>query len=204
LLAEIAADKRMHLVAGLAERAGDRVFNSAVLVGPRGHVGTYRKVHLFSEETRWFAPGTEGFTVWDLPAPTAVGGGSARVGMMICFDWIVPEAARTLALRGADLIAHPANLVLPYCPDAMVTRCLENRVWAVTANRIGAEERGGKAPLRFIGRSEVVSPSGEILYRASTDQVELRVVEIDPAQARDKHLNLFNDLFAQRRPELYG
>jgi predicted amidohydrolase len=84
-----------------------------------------------------------------------------------------------------------------------VTRCLENRVWAVTANRIGAEERGGKAPLRFIGRSEVVSPSGEILYRASTDQVELRVVEIDPAQARDKRLNLFNDLFAQRRPDLY-
>lgn len=195
LLAEIAADKSVYLVAGLAERAGDRVFNSAVLVSPRGHVGTYRKAHLFSEETLWFAPGTEGFSVWDI--------GSARVGLMICFDWIVPEAARTLALRGADLIAHPANLVLPYCPDAMVTRCLENRVWAVTANRIGAEERGGKAPFRFIGRSEVVSPRGEILYRASTDQEELRVVEIDPAAARDKRLNPFNDLFAQRRPELY-
>ncbi len=196
LLAEIAADKQMHLVAGLAERADGRAYNSAVLVGPRGHVGTYRKVHLFSEETLWFAPGTEGFIVWDI--------GSARVGIMICFDWIVPEAARALALKGADLIAHPANLVLPYCPDAMVTRCLENRVWAVTANRIGTEARGGKTPLRFIGQSEVVSPRGEILYRASFDQEELRVVEIDPSAARDKRLNPYNDLFAQRRPELYG
>ncbi len=112
--------------------------------------------------------------------------------------------ARALALKGADLIAHPANLVLPYCPDAMVTRCLENRVWAVTANRIGTEARGGKTPLRFIGQSEVVSPRGEILYRASFDQEELRVVEIDPSAARDKCLNPYNDLFAQRRPELYG
>ncbi len=86
----------------------------------------------------------------------------------------------------------------------MVTRCLENRVWAVTANRIGTEARGGKTPLRFIGQSEVVSPRGEILYRASFDQEELRVVEIDPSAARDKRLNPYNDLFTQRRPELYG
>src|SRR5207253_5521489 len=72
--------------------------------------------------------------------------------MMVCFDWFFPESVRTLALAGAEIIAHPSNLVLPYCPDAMVIRCLENRVFAVTANRIGAEKRGRKPPLTYIGQ----------------------------------------------------
>ena len=128
----------------------------------------------------------------------------AKVGLMICFDWYYPESARTLALKGAEIICHPSNLVLPHCPDAMVTRCLENRVFAITANRIGTEARGGKPPLTFIGNSEVVAPRGKILQRAPRDREEVAVVEIDPAEAADKVLNPYNDLLRDRRIELYN
>ena len=117
--------RSLHVVVGLAERAQDHLYNSAVLIGPNGYIGTYRKIHLFFEETLWFTPGNTGFQVWDI--------GQAKVGLLVCFDWFYPEAARTLALQGADILCHPSNLVLPHCPDAMVTRCLENHVFAITA-----------------------------------------------------------------------
>ncbi len=195
-LVDLAARRGMTIVAGLPERAGAQCFNAAVVVGPQGVLGCYRKTHLFFEETLWFTPGDSGFHVWDL--------GLAKVGVMICFDWYYPEAARTLALQGADIIAHPSNLVLPHCPDSMVTRCLENRVFSVTANRIGSEARGGKDPLTYIGMSEVVGPRGRILHRAPRESEELTIVEIDPAEARMKALNTYNDLLRDRRPALYG
>ena len=195
-LTDIARAGRMHLVAGLAERAGSRCYNSAVLVGPDGLVGLYRKTHLFFEETLFFSPGDTGFQVWDI--------GQAKIGIMVCFDWFYPEAARTLALKGAEILCHPSNLVLPHCPDAMVTRCLENRLFSVTANRIGWEERGGKERLTFIGRSEVVTPRGKILHRAPEDHEDLAVLDIEPAEARNKALNPYNDLLRDRRSTLYS
>jgi len=194
-LIEVARAAGMHLVAGLAERDGARYYNSAVLLGPSGFLGVYRKTHLFFEETLFFTPGDTGFHVWDI--------GVAKVGLLICFDWLYPEAARTLALKGAEVLCHPSNLILPHCPDAMVTRCLENRVFAVTANRIGSEARGGKERLTFIGNSEIVSPRGTVLRRAPGDLEDLAVVEIDPAEARTKSLNPYNDLLRDRRPHLY-
>jgi predicted amidohydrolase len=195
-LIELSKAKSLHIVAGIAERDGDSVYNSAVLTGPDGYIGVYRKTHLFYEEKLWFTPGDTGFRVWE----THIG----KIGIMICFDWFFPESARTLALRGADIIAHPANLVLPYCPDAMPTRCLENRVYAVTANRTGREERGGKKGLEFIGTSGIVSPKGKVLYRAARDSEEFGIAEIDIAAARDKNLNSFNNLFEDRRKEYYA
>ena len=194
-LVDIAKRRKMHLVAGLPERSGPRCYNSAVVVGPSGFLGCYRKTHLFDEETQCFTPGDSGFLVWDI--------GSAKIGIMICFDWYYPEAARTLAMLGADIICHPSNLVLPNCPDSMPVRCLENRVFAVTCNRIGREARGGKERLTYIGQSEVVTPKGVIQHRASRDQQELTIVEIDPAQARNKSLNRYNDLLRDRRASLY-
>ncbi|TAJ07690.1 MAG: acyltransferase [Nitrospirae bacterium] len=194
-LLEIARRQRCHLVAGLPERHQGRCYNSALLAGPGGVVGVYRKTHLFFEETLFFAPGDTGFQVWDI--------GQAKVGVMLCFDWFYPESARALALKGAEILCHPSNLVLPHCPDAMVTRCLENRLFSVTANRIGSEERGGKDRLTFIGSSEIVTPKGHILHRAARDQEELTVLEIDPAEARNKTLNRYNDLLRDRRPKLY-
>jgi predicted amidohydrolase len=194
-LIELAKHRRMVVVAGLPERAGDVCYNSAVVVGPSGFMGCYRKTHLFFEETLFFTPGDTGFQVWDI--------GPAKIGVMICFDWYYPEAARTLTLKGAEIICHPSNLVLPDCPNSMPIRCLENRVFAITCNRIGSEARGGKDPLVFIGNSEVVAPRGAILHRAPRDHEELRVVEIDPADARNKALTAYNDLLRDRRESLY-
>jgi predicted amidohydrolase len=192
---ELAGDRGLFVVAGLPERSADRYYNSAIVVGPTGFMGLYRKTHLFFEETLFFSPGDTGFQVWDA--------GEVKLGVMICFDWFYPESVRTLALKGADIICHPSNLVLPHCPDAMVTRCLENRVFAVTANRIGSEERGGRERLTYIGQSEVVTPRGQILHRGSVDREELTVVEIDPLEARDKALNRYNDLLRDRKTEYY-
>jgi predicted amidohydrolase len=194
-LCEIARARRMHLVAGVPERDGSRHYNSAVVVGPGGVLGCYRKTHLFFEETKFFTPGDSGFQVWNI--------GVAKIGVMVCFDWFYPEAARTLALKGADIICHPSNLVLPHCPDSMVTRCLENRVFSITANRIGSERRGGKRMLTYIGKSEVVTPRGRILKRAPEKREQMGIVEIDPKDARDKALNRYNDLLRDRRPKFY-
>lgn len=192
-LSEFASDQESYVVYGFAER-GPNLYNSAALVGPTGLVGRYRKVHLFDRESRFFAPGDLGFPVYDTPI--------GRVGMMICFDWIYPESARTLALKGTQIIAHPANLVMPHCPDALVTRCLENRVFAACANRVGREDRGGH-DLRFIGKSEIVSPRGEILVRLGGGDAGVAVSEIEPALSDDKRINDHDDLLRGRRTVCY-
>jgi predicted amidohydrolase len=101
-------------------------------------------------------------------------------------------------------VAHPSNLVLPHCPGAMPVRCLENRLYSVTANRIGVEHRKEGEPLRFIGRSLISSPQGKVLVSAPEDREILLFADIDPAEARSKVLNAFNDLFRDRRPEKYS
>ncbi len=195
MLSELSHEKGMYIVAGLPERDGGKFYNSAILTGPEGLMGVYRKTHLYFEEKLYFSPGDTGFRVWD----TEIG----RIGIMICFDWFFPEAMRSLALNGADIVAHPSNLVLPYCPDAMPLRCLENRVYAVTANRTGKEERKAGQPLKFIGQSLIVSPEGKVLIKASVEEERLLIAELDPKTARNKALNPLNDIFKDRVPEAY-
>ena len=187
------------IVAGIAEAHGGRLYNSAVVVTPRGWLGTYRKTHLFYHETRHFTPGNTGFRVWTVADRRGL---SYRLGVMICFDWIFPESARALALAGADVVAHPSNLVLPHCPDAMPVRALDNRVFTATANRVGSDT-DGRETLTFIGRSRICSPRGAVLAEASATEFGVVSAEIDPREARDKTLNPFNDLFGDRRPDLY-
>jgi len=128
----------------------------------------------------------------------------ARIGMMICFDWAFPEIARSLALQGADLLCHPSNLVLPgHCQLAMRARCLENGIFAITANRCG-EDRRPQGTLRFTGRSQIVGTRGEVLVRAPAATAAVRVAEIDPASSRDKNLTPRNHLLRDRRPEFYS
>jgi predicted amidohydrolase len=194
-LCKLATKKGAYLVAGLIEKSGERCFNASVLVGPTGYLATYRKIHLFYEETLWFDPGDQDPVVHDI--------GICRIGLMICFDWLFPETSRILSLKGADIICHPANLVLPYCQEAMVTRCLENHIYAITANRTGNETRGERS-FQFTGRSQITGPDGMILYRAAGESEESGVVEIDPLLARDKAINPYNDLFRSRRTEHYG
>lgn len=187
------------LVAGIPEREDSFFYNSAVAVEPNGQVHRYRKVHLFYRENEHFTPGDMGFPVVDV---TTRGGVVYRLGVMVCFDWYFPEAARTLATKGADVIAHPSNLVLPHCPDAMPVRARENHVFTITANRTGQESRGDET-LRFIGTSEICNPNGEILQRAGTEEETVDTVSFDPLSARDRHINSYNDVLADRRPEMY-
>lgn len=198
-LREWASSLDATLVAGVAEQEGELFYNSAVVVRPTGTVDTYRKVHLFYEETRLFEPGNLGFPVFDIVTGAGV---EYRLGVMVCFDWYFPEAARTLALNGADVIAHPSNLVLPHCPDSMPIRARENHVFTITANRYGEEEKGDER-LTFIGMSEVCDSSGTILQRADQQGDEVGVLDIDPLAARNRQINDYNNVLADRRPDMY-
>jgi predicted amidohydrolase len=123
---------------------------------------------------------------------------------MLCFDWIYPEAARALSLKGADVIAVPSNLILPWCQRAMVIRAVENRVYTVVANRHGTEARGGgQEALTFTGGSQIVAPDGEILASLGADEDGDASAEVDPAEARDKRVTPENDILADRRPSFY-
>jgi predicted amidohydrolase len=178
---------------GFAEKSGDVYYNSMSFVTPSGIIATYRKSHLFFEERFFFQPGNTGFSVLEYE--------NVKFGMMICWDWIYPEAMRTLALKGAQIILQAANLVTPYCPNAMVTRAVENRLFIVTADRAGDEIRDSKE-YHFIGMSQVVAPNGAILVRVGEESCA-RVVDVNPDEALDKKMNIHNDLFADRRNELY-
>jgi predicted amidohydrolase len=193
-LKRLAKANRVNLVAGFAESHAGKVYNSAALIRSNGAVDLYRKTHLFWHEQKWFSPGDTGFRVFSV--------GRVKVGLMICFDWFFPEAARTLALRGAQVICHPSNLVLPHCPASMPVRALENRVFTVTANRTGRERRGDR-DLRFIGQSVICGPDRKVLAGANSTEECVTTVEIDPARAKDKKVTPRNDLFKDRRREFY-
>ncbi|MEJ2761881.1 MAG: nitrilase-related carbon-nitrogen hydrolase, partial [Gammaproteobacteria bacterium] len=102
-----------------------------------------------------------------------------------------------------DVVCHPSNLVLSYCQQTMLARSLENRVFAVTANRFGSDNRPHGA-LKFTGRSQVVAPGGELLFRAAAQRELLHITSIDPEAARDKFITGQNDLIVDRRPAFYG
>ncbi|MFX0018361.1 MAG: nitrilase-related carbon-nitrogen hydrolase [Promethearchaeota archaeon] len=182
------------IVGGFIEKAGDDIYNSAFLILNNNIIGIYRKLHLYYKEKLWFKQGNLALDVFEIKGFT--------IGMMICFDWFFPETMRSLSLLGADIIAHPANLVLPYCQKAMVIRCLENRVYAVTSNRIGEEKRGPDNFL-FTGVSQITSYNGEVLSRAPSDELFLDFIDIDVNKARNKKLNEYNDLFNDRRVDYY-
>jgi len=183
-----------YCVTGFAERAPGACFNSALLLGPEGLVHTYRKLHLFCEEKTIFEAGDRPLAVHEIAG--------IRMGMMICFDWALPEVARTLALKGADVICHPSNLVLDYCQQTMKARCIENSIFAVTANRYGTDERT-HGTVTFTGRSQIVDPRGNVLHRSTRGEDDLVIVDIDVNRARDKKITPWNDLLGDRRPEFY-
>lgn len=183
------------VVGGFVERVEDRLYNAALACAAGRVLASYRKVHLFGFEREVFERGRGPFPV--------VEHADLRVGIMICFDWRFPEAARSLALGAADVIAHPSALVTTLCPAAMVTRALENGVYTVTAGRVGTEHRPPRPALRFTGGSRVVAPTGEVLADAPSDAPGLLEASIDRAKARDKRLPSGNDLFLDRRPSAY-
>jgi predicted amidohydrolase len=198
-VAEVSAATGCGCVLGLLERDGTKLYNACVLVGPKGVLGTYRKVHLPYLGIDMFAdPGDRPFAVHDL--------GGLRVGMHICYDGSFPETARILTLLGADLVILPTNWPThSECAAEHMTptRAMENTIYYMAVNRVG-EESG----FRFIGSSSIADPSGKILARAGEGEAVI-AAEVDPQKARKKHLvrvpgrheiNRVGD----RRPRFYG
>jgi predicted amidohydrolase len=190
-LQKVCAERQFHIVTGFNERDGEKLFNTAVLIGPSGVVGKYRKMHLFMDEKDIFEPGDLGLPVFDI--------GTCRIGLLICFDWIFPEVWRILALKGADIICHPSNLVIPgLCQKAIPVHAVCNRVFVITANRIGTER-----DLTFTGLSTIADPKANILIQASPDRDEVGLVDVDIALARNKNTTPRNHVFDDRRPNEY-
>lgn len=165
-----------------------------MLVYPNGEIQVYRKTHLFYKEKKLFEPGNTGLNVFQYKG--------VNLGLMICFDWIFPESVRTLALKGADIICHSANLVLPFCQKAMITRSIENRIFTITANRFGLEKNAGDE-FSFTGMSQITDIKGNRLTQAGKNEECVKIVEIDPTEARDKKVTEWNDIFLDRREEFY-
>ena len=193
-LIELAKEKDGYIVCGICEKSSETFFNSSVLVGPEGFVGKYRKVHLFDNEKLFFQPGDGPFQLYDIRG--------MKVGLLICWDWIFPEATRSLALQGMDVLAHSTNLVLSYCQTSMITRSIENQIFTITSNRTGIETNGDTT-LHFKGQSQVTTPDAKRLAQAGTEKEEVQIVEIDLKEARDKWLSERNHIFSDRRPDMY-
>lgn len=190
-LTHTAHKKGCSIVSGFNELDGSSLYNTAVLVTASGLVGKYRKIHLFWNEVDLFEPGDVGLPVFDI--------GSLRLGILICFDWMFPEVWRILALKGADLIAHPSNLVLPYCQQAVAVHALCNRVYVATANRIGTERN-----LTFTGGSLVASPLGEKVIEAPVNGSFSASCSMDLSLTREKKITPRNTLAESRRPDCYS
>jgi len=195
ILLQISRETQSAIVIGVIESLAQKIYNSAAVFDNGAYRGAYRKIHLFFEEKRWFHAGEQTPPIYEIDG--------IRVGIMICFDWIFPEIARSLALRGTQVLAHPANLVLPYCQDAMITRSLENRIFSATANRIGSESINPAAPLTFTGKSQITDPTGKRLGQLTPDREDVLIVDIDPSEALEKSITPLNDLFEDRKPDLY-
>ncbi len=191
---DLAKQENATIAAGFLESEDNKFYNSQLIVSPEGDQIVYRKIHLFLDEKDIFEPGNTGFDIFQL--------GNVNLGMMICFDWIFPESARTLTLMGADIICHSANLVLPFCQKAMITRSIENGVFTITANRTGIDKLGEKS-LTFTGMSQVTDPKGNVLIQAGIDEEVVSFVDIEPRKAREKCITEKNHLLKDRRKKFY-
>jgi predicted amidohydrolase len=201
-LCQLAQELALYIVCGLAERDGDSFFNSAVLCGPKGFIGKYRKLHLWNRENLFFQKGNLGSPVFE----TEFG----KIGIAICYDGWFPETFRQLVMQGAGLICVPTNWV-PMAghgeqPEAMANILLKaaahsSAVYIASANRIGTE-RGQ----HFIGQSLIVGPDGwPIAGPASQRDEEILSAPVSLGGLEQKRiLNEFNNVLGDRREDVYG
>lgn len=201
-LAETASAMTMHVVAGFSERDGERLFNSAAVIGPDGLLGVYRKNHLWAEEALYFEPGDRGFPVFT----TRLG----RIAPLICYDGWFGESWRRCGLAGADIACVPTNWVpMPGQPGNLPAManilCMagahSNGIFVAAACRIGTE-RGQP----FIGQSLIVGPQGwPLAGPAAEDEPAILLAQCDLAEARRaRSVNSFNHLLRDRRRDIYG
>lgn len=189
------------IVAGICERAGGKLYNAAVIVGPEGYIGTYRKVHLWGEENLYFEPGDLGVPVFHTPF--------GRLSVAICYDGWFPETYRLAALQGADILCIPTNWVpMPAQPEGMMVMANilamggahSNSMFVAAADRVGTE-RGQP----FLGRSLIASHTGfPLAGPASADREEILIAQVNLSDARRKRvLNSFNQPLRDRRIDVY-
>ena len=190
----------LFVVVGMLERAGDRLFNVAVLLGPAGVVGVYRKIHLpFLGVDRFTDPGDRPFAIFE-----AAG---VRLGLCICYDGSFPETGRVLTLLGADVLVIATNWPIQSASTAdhlPACRAIENVVYVMAVDRVGTE-RG----CLFAGRSSIVDPDGTIVAKAGPTEPAILYAEVDPAVSRRKRLirvpGVYElDRIGDRRPEFYA
>jgi len=203
--------KNSTIIAGIAEKSNGKFYNTAIIISKGKFIGKYRKIHLFYKEKNIFTPGKKiGLFKID----------GVNIGIIICFDWIFPELSRKLAIRGADVIVHPSNLILKGLGQkAMLTRSVENRIFTITANRIGIENRDNSTRnnemnlnlrvndnknkiYKFTGESQITSPNMKILVKAESNKQICKSVTVDIFEARNKKItkmnNLLNDIKIQK------
>jgi len=192
----------VYIVAGVAEREGDTLYNAAVVIGPDGYIGKYRKLHLWNNENLYFTPGDLGVPVFDTPF--------GRIGIAVCYDGWFPEVYRLAALQGADLVCVPTNWVPmsgqpdghePMAVTLAMASAHSNGMFIACADRVGVER--GQA---FIGKSLIVDCSGwPVAGPASAHEQEVIYADVDLSRAgKKRQLNEFNQLLKDRRSDVYG
>ncbi len=198
-----AKEHQVYIVGCLPELEGVVLFDTAVLVGPDGFIGKYRKTHLWNEEKLYFSPGDLGYPVFD----TKIG----RIGLLVCWDIWFPETSRIVAQQGADIICIPTGWVWTppplydesgVCMAAYLTMTAahSNNVFIATADRIGTERTSG-----FMGNSLIAGTNGWPIDRiAGPDEDTIVYADIDVVQSRTAPIwNQLNDLHRDRRTDLY-
>jgi 5-aminopentanamidase len=185
---------------GLLEREGDRLFNACCLVGPRGLIANFRKIHLpCLGIDRFVTPGDRPFAVHDVDG--------FRVGIGICFDNSFPESVRIMTLLGADIVLQPTNWVWKAIKNATLVarvRAFENHIYYCAVNRVGIESGHS-----YCGHSSIVNPAGDFLAFAEHDRPAILTASFDPSLARSKKIvhipgEYELDRVNWRRPEMYG
>ncbi|CAM3494961.1 carbon-nitrogen hydrolase [Mycobacterium frederiksbergense] len=181
-------------VIGFCERVGEQLFNSALVFDRTGTLGCYRKAHLWDEEYRFFSLGDEAGMVLDTPI--------GRLGVAICYDIEFPEVPRRLALAGAEVLALPVNWPLAERPTGEHAPETIQAMAAARASRLPiaiADRHGTERGVQWTGGTAVVDRDGWIVATPDADGIASAVVSVDPS----KTLGANNDVFADRRPELY-
>jgi N-carbamoylputrescine amidase len=209
----LAAKLNVTIPTSFFERDGHHYYNTLAMIGPDGGImGTYRKSHIPDgpgyEEKYFFRPGNDGFKVWDVPGE---GGATVRVGIGVCWDQWYPEAARVMALQGAELLMYPTAIGSePYDSDldtsrmwrrAMVGHAVSNCMPVVAANRIGVEgpEDGAQ---RFYGHSFIADEWGDLVESFGAGEAGVLAARLDLARAARHRAGM--GFFRDRRPQLYG
>ena len=190
-LRDYAVENKTNIVSGYLEKQGDELFNSSVYVSKEGDIGKYRKIHLFMDEKKIFSAGNLGLPIFNV--------GEYKLGMLICFDYLFPEVWRIMALKGADIIAHPSNLITRNAYKTVPAQAIMNGYYTITSNRIGTEE-----DITFCGNSFICDPRGNVISEMDSNSEGVASISIDPLQSRNKMITTGNHILDDRCPDNYS